>query len=345
VTASNIAGTGPASAPLTFVTPGLPGAPTLFNATPGSGSIALTWGAPATDGGSAVSSYTMSCMGGGGGSSAWPGNVIYNFSFGGLTNGTAYTCNVAANNTMGRGPASTLIATPIGATPVPTAPPPTPTPAPVSGFTQLAVGTAFTSASIGSANNYGGIVSGQLNAWNGTSWGPGGVTLTQVAYGNDGTRWGVASNGVIYYRNATSWTTIAGALKQISVGNASWVWGVNSAGSIFKWNGAGWSQGPGIFASISVGADGTLWALQANDSIWRFNGSTWVQIGGALRWISVGSASNVWGVNAGGQVYKLNAAGTGWDTPIVPSGPFVGVSTASDGSTLLLRSDGSLWKR
>jgi len=53
----------------------------------------------------------------------------------------------------------------------------------------------------------------------------------------------------------------------------------------------------------------------------------------------------VWGVNSAGLVYKLNATTGGWEMPTVPSGTFKGVATASDGTTLLLRSDGALWMK
>ena len=74
------------------------------------------------------------------------------------------------------------------------------------------------------------------------------------------------------------------------------------------------------------------------------SGTGWNSIPGALRWIAVGSASNVWGVNSNGQVYKFNTTTNGWEMPAVPPGTFKGVSTAADGTTLLHRSDGTLWK-
>jgi hypothetical protein len=185
--------------------------------------------------------------------------------------------------------------------------------------------------------------------WNGTNWKHDGAWVSdtapaQVAYGNDGARWGVDTKYWIY-RWGTSWTFVPGRLKQISVGSASNVWGVNSAGDIYKWTGTSFIKMSGSFASVSVAADGTVWALQPDDSIRRWNGSSWMPSAGSLHWISAGSVSNVWGVNSSGLVYKLNAATGGWEMPPVPSGTFKGVATASDGTTLLVRSDGALWMK
>lgn len=172
------------------------------------------------------------------------------------------------------------------------------------------------------------------------------VAPAQVAYGNDGARWAVAADHAIFrMRTTEEWTPVPGELKQISVGNASNVWGVNAGGNIYKWTGTGFIQMPESFASVSVAADGTVWALKPDDSIRRWNGSGWTPSAGSLRWISAGSASNVWGVNSAGLVYKLNATTGGWEMPTVPSGTFKGVATASDGTTLLLRSDGALWMK
>ena len=223
----------------------------------------------------------------------------------------------------------------------------TPTPVPLRTWTQLYPGYALTNATIGTASFYGVIAtSGQLMTWNVAGWvgeGPG-TGLLQAAYGNDGDRWGITSTGAIYHRmiGTVSWSLIGGALKQISCGNRSNIWGVNSAGSIYRFDGLGWVQVAGTLASVSVGADGTVWGLGSNDAIFRWNGSGWTSVGGALHSIGVGSASNVWGVNAGGQVYKWN--GTGWSMPAVPSGTFVAVSAAADGSAVLRRNDGTVWK-
>src|SRR5690349_12619640 len=60
VTATNANGTGPASAPSSSVTPNkLPGAPTAVTATAGNASATVSWTAPANNGGSAITSYTV----------------------------------------------------------------------------------------------------------------------------------------------------------------------------------------------------------------------------------------------------------------------------------------------
>ncbi len=80
-----------------------PGAPTGVLATPSNGSATVRWVAPAYDGGSAITSYTVTSSPGGftattaGATSA---------TVTGLTNGTSYRFTVTATNVAGPGPAS-----------------------------------------------------------------------------------------------------------------------------------------------------------------------------------------------------------------------------------------------
>ncbi len=119
VTATNAIGTGAASAASNSVTPAtVPGAPTIGTATAGNAQASVTFAAPASDGGSAITSYTVtSSPGGFTGSGAGSPIVVT-----GLTNGTAYTFTVTATNAIGTGPASAASnsVTPIGPPGAPT---------------------------------------------------------------------------------------------------------------------------------------------------------------------------------------------------------------------------------
>jgi hypothetical protein len=106
VTATNAAGPGPASAPSNSVTPSapatVPGAPTGVSATPGNAQAHVSWTAPSSDGGSAITGYTATSS---------PDNLTcatagLSCTVSGLTDGTPYTFTVTATNAVGPGPAS-----------------------------------------------------------------------------------------------------------------------------------------------------------------------------------------------------------------------------------------------
>jgi len=96
----------------------IPGAPTITNAASGNGQITLTWTAPSSDGGSAITSYQYSTDNG----AAWttvPGSgaSTTSYTITGLANGTAYNCTVRAVNAAGNGPAATSVSVTPSTTP------------------------------------------------------------------------------------------------------------------------------------------------------------------------------------------------------------------------------------
>jgi hypothetical protein len=103
VTATNAIGTSAASAPSNPVTPRTtPSAPTAVVATAGDGTASVAFSAPTSNGGAAITSYTVTATPG----TATGSGVASPITVTGLTNGTSYTFIVTATNAAGTGPAS-----------------------------------------------------------------------------------------------------------------------------------------------------------------------------------------------------------------------------------------------
>ncbi len=131
VTATNASGTGPASGSTTATPSTVPGAPTNVTAAVGppvaSGAAAVSWTAPASNGGAGISKYTVTSSTGSktcSTTSTPPATPATTCTVTGLTNGTNYTFTVTATNASGTGAASA--AGPVGGV-VPSAVPATPT--------------------------------------------------------------------------------------------------------------------------------------------------------------------------------------------------------------------------
>lgn len=111
VAANNAAGSSPYSTPSNAVTPQMlivPGEPTNVSAAPGDALASIAWSSPAVNGGSAITSYTVTVL-----SAGVPTGVSVTVQapatgvvIKGLNNGTTYAFTVHATNTTGNSPES-----------------------------------------------------------------------------------------------------------------------------------------------------------------------------------------------------------------------------------------------
>jgi hypothetical protein len=108
-----------------------PGAPTSVSATAGNAQATVSWSAPSSNGGAAITSYTATASPGG----ATCTTSSTSCTITGLANGTSYTFTVKASNSEGTSAASSASAavspTAPAAAPAPAAPVPAATPAPL----------------------------------------------------------------------------------------------------------------------------------------------------------------------------------------------------------------------
>jgi hypothetical protein len=126
-----------------------PGAPTGAAAVAGNGAASVSWKAPANDGKSPITGYTVTSSPG---SKTCSTTGTLSCTVGGLTNGTAYKFTVHAKNAIGTsgGSAWSAVVTPKAAvtpTPSPSASPkPSPTPTPTASHTPAPSATPVASA-------------------------------------------------------------------------------------------------------------------------------------------------------------------------------------------------------
>ena len=104
VIATNAVGNSPASTAATVTPRTIPGAPTIGAATAGNTTASIAFTAPASNGGAAITGYTVTCTATG---QTKPGTGTSSpISVTALTNGTQYSCSVVATNAAGNSSAS-----------------------------------------------------------------------------------------------------------------------------------------------------------------------------------------------------------------------------------------------
>ena len=119
VTATNSAGTGASSTPSAAAVPAtVPGSPTVTGVTAGNASVIVTWTAPASNGGAAITGYTATASG----NQTCTTSGALTCTISGLTNGNNYAVTVTATNPSGTGlpSASSPAFTPIAPSGAPT---------------------------------------------------------------------------------------------------------------------------------------------------------------------------------------------------------------------------------
>lgn len=85
----------------------VPGAPTIGTATAGNASASISFTAPASNGGAAITSYTSSCTALG--QTLLATGAASPITVSGLSNGAPYACSVSATNSYGTGSASAVV--------------------------------------------------------------------------------------------------------------------------------------------------------------------------------------------------------------------------------------------
>ena len=321
VVASNIVGPGPASAPSSAVTPNAaataPGAPTGVTATAGDASASVSWIAPVSDGGSAITGYTVTVLPGG--ATFQPVGTATTVNVTGLTNGTSYTFTVVATNSVSDGPASDP------SSPVIPAPAPPTAPGAPTGVTATAGDASASVSWIAPVSDGGSAITGYT-----VTVLPGGATFQPV-----GTATTVNVTGLT---NGTSYTFTVVATNSVSDGPPS------APSAPVTPTAAATAPGAptGVTAIAGNGSATVSWTAPASNGGSAITGYTvTASPGGAFATTNGATTVVVSGLTNGTAVtftvVATNGVGTGpasaASTAVTPTAPAGGTANSAEGGT------------
>ena len=352
VSALNSAGRGPESASV-FGTPfTFPDAPASVQAKAADGGAQVNWTPPASNGGQAITSYTITAAPGGAKVSVGAG--VAQSGFPGLTNGTSYTFAVRAANSAGAGPAANSNsvtpsqalppAPPPGAPPAPPTTPPTgqtPPPGAGQGFWMAsASGAVFP---VGAAAGFGSTAGLHLNQ-------PVvGIAPTQTGNGY----WMTATDGGIFNFGDAAFFGSTGAihLNRPIVGIAATrtgrgYWLVASDGGIFSFGDARFLGSTGsihlnrpIVGMAPTPSGNGYWLVASDGGIFAFGDAVFLGSTGSIHlnqpivgMASTASGDGYWMVASDGGMFNYGDAGFRGSAADLATSPVVGMAATQTGA-------------
>lgn len=111
--------------------------------------------------------------------------------------------------------------------------------------------------------------SGAVAHWNGSTWTPGNVGVSEYVYGLTATAtnnvWASCSGGYIRHWNGSAWANVAsGSIQQLAkirARTASDIWAVGTQGEVLRWNGVSWNPvASGVVTDLY-----DVWPIGVND--------------------------------------------------------------------------------
>ncbi|HXA43248.1 MAG TPA: fibronectin type III domain-containing protein [Candidatus Solibacter sp.] len=320
---------------VTYITP--PSAPTNVQATGGDGQATVTWAPPSDNGGSAITSYTVSAPGAG--TQTVTGTSA---SFTGLTNCTTYNFSVYATNAAGPGSSASASATP-GTVPT--------SPSNVQATASESSAELTWTAPTGGCPATGYVITPYFK----------GLAQPSTSVGSSATSYSVVglTDGTTYQFRVAG-TNAIGTGSQSSMSNG--VTPPGAASSPFQGCAGSSLISAGGYHTLALKADGTVWAWGQNTygqlgapTATTSNSNTPILVAGTANITAVASgfyhslALNssgqvlAWGYNVYGQLGQPTSTTTN-STPTVVSGlPTIKAIAAGFEHSLAIDTTGRVW--